>query len=65
MGFPVVTVSLSVDFSLEEEACFEYGSSVDKGFSIVLEQKLFNQPVEVRVRSGGLGFLLGKISGGG
>ena len=37
---------------------------MDKVFSVVIEQKLFNQPVEVRVRSGGLGFLLGKISGG-
>ena len=37
---------------------------MDVIFSDVIEQKLFNQPVEVRVRSGGLGFLLGKISGG-
>ena len=37
---------------------------MDGFFSDVIEQKLFNQPVEVRVRSGGLDFLLGKISGG-
>ena len=37
---------------------------MDEVFSNVIEQKLFNQPVEVRVRSGGLGFLLGKIPGG-
>ena len=37
---------------------------MDKVFSVVIEQKLFNQPVEVRVRSGGLGFLLGKTPGG-
>ena len=37
---------------------------MDVIFSDVIEQKLFNQPVEVRVRSGGLVFLLGKISGG-
>ena len=37
---------------------------MDVVFSDVIEQKLFNQPVEVRVRSGGLVFLLGKISGG-
>ena len=64
VGFPVVTVSFNVDFSLEEDACFEEGSFMDEVFSVVIEQKLFNQPVEVRVRSGGLGFLLGKISGG-
>ena len=38
---------------------------MDETFSVVIEQKLLNQPVEVRVRSGGLDFLLGKISGGG
>ena len=37
---------------------------MDGFFSDVIEQKLFNQPVEVRVRSGGLVFLQGKIFGG-
>ena len=37
---------------------------MDGFFRDVIEQKLFNQPVEVRVRSGGLDFLLGKISRG-
>ena len=37
---------------------------MDEFLSVVIEQKLFNQPVEVRVRSGGLVLLLGKISGG-
>ena len=37
---------------------------MDEIFSVVIEQKLSNQSVEVRVRSGGLDFLLGKISGG-
>ena len=37
---------------------------MDVFFSKVIEQKLFNQPVEVRVRFEGLEFLLGKISGG-
>ena len=37
---------------------------MDEISSLVIKQKLLNQPVEVRVRSGGLDFLLGKISGG-
>ena len=37
---------------------------MDGFFSDVIEQKLFNQPVEVRVRCGGLVYQLGKISGG-
>ena len=50
VAFPVVTCILRVDLSLDED------------FSDVIVQKLFNQPVEVRVRSGGLVYLLGKIS---
>ena len=52
MAFPVVTSDLSVDLSLDED------------FSDVIEQKLSNQPVEVRVRCEGLEYQLGKISGG-
>ena len=52
MAFPVVTSDLSIDLSLDED------------FSDVIEQKLFNQPVEVRVRCEGLEYQLGKISGG-
>ena len=40
MGFPSDCV-FNVDFSLEEDACFEEGSSVDEVFSVVNEQKLF------------------------
>ena len=64
VGFPVVTSVFNVDYSLDEDACIEQDSFVDEIFSVVIEQKLLNQPVEVRVRSGGLDFLLGKISGG-
>ena len=53
MAFPVVTIVLSVDLSL------------DGYFNGVSEQKLFfNQPVEVRVRCEGLECQLGKFSGG-
>ena len=38
VAFPVVTIVLNVDLSLDED------------FSDVIEQKLFNQPVEVRVQ---------------
>ena len=41
VGFPVVTSVFNVDFSLEEDACFEEGSFVDEVFSVVIEQKLF------------------------
>ena len=40
VGFPSDRV-YNVDFSLEEDACFEKGSSVDEVFSVVNEQKLF------------------------
>ena len=53
VAFPVVTIVLNVDLS------------VDENFNGVSEQKLFfNQPVEVRVRCKGLEYHLGKISGG-
>ena len=54
VAFPVVTIVLNVDLSL------------DGYFNSISEQKLFfNQPVEVRVRCEGLEYQLGKISGGG
>ena len=53
VAFPVVTIVLSVDLSVDED------------FNGISEQKLFfNQPVEVRVRCEGLECQLGKISGG-
>ena len=61
-GFPGDHV-LIVDISLEEGAYFVEGSSVDEFCNVVNEQKIINQPVEVRVRSGGLVFLLGKTPG--
>ena len=54
MAFPVVTIVLSVNLSVDEE------------FNGLSEQRLlFNQPVEVRVRCEGLEYQLGQISGGG
>ena len=54
VAFPVVTIVLSVDPSL------------DRDFNGVSELKLFfNQPVEVRVWREGLEYQLGKFSGGG
>ena len=53
MAFPVVSIVLNVNLSL------------DGYFNGISEHKLFfNQPVEVRVRCEGLECQLGKISGG-
>ena len=41
VGVPLVTCVFNIDFSLEEDACFEEGSFVDEVFSVVIEQKHF------------------------
>ena len=53
VAFPLVSIVLSANLSVDED------------FNGISELKLFiNQPVEVRVRCGGLVYQLGKISGG-